>query len=590
MPDLAVKNTNLDTSHAIEIAPRVWWVGHYLKGDVFQCHVYLIENGDQSVLIDPGSKLSFTQTLKKIEEVTSFSNIRYFICHHQDPDITASLPTIDAMITRDDAVLVSHWRAAVLLKHYGLKKLPFWLIEEHDWKLELGGRTLAFAFTPYMHFPGAFCSFDHQSGTLFSSDIFGGFTPDWSLYAQDESYFECMRPFHEHYIPSREIMVHGMLTLEKFPIRQIAPQHGSIIPSHLVQFMIDKLKSLDCGLFLMTKKDSDIQHLMKLNQMVRDTTESILNYRDFRQVAEHFVSAFESVIPLQSLGFFILDSEGESIRLNRDNRYHGEVADVPKSFQNFLMQDDNNQSGVCYQMLALDEQAQTLLLKLPLPNDSNYSALAILNLFSEINMGAEFDDVLEKLSFPLAMAIEREAIYRALETDRNTIYERSIRDQLTGLYTRIHMHDVVHRMVLTHARNDKACFALVMVDIDFFKSVNDTYGHQTGDSVLKDVAGVLLDESREIDVPVRFGGEEFSIFIVTDSVDGASLFAERLRKRVEALAFCSDGVGFCVTISAGVALHDQSESLAGLTKRADIALYEAKRSGRNRICLAQAAQ
>jgi len=79
MSEASINDADLDTSHAIEIAPRVWWVGHYLKGDVFQCHVYLIENGDQSVLIDPGSKLSFTQTLKKIEEVTSFSNIRYFL-------------------------------------------------------------------------------------------------------------------------------------------------------------------------------------------------------------------------------------------------------------------------------------------------------------------------------------------------------------------------------------------------------------------------------------------------------------------------------------------------------------------------------
>jgi len=589
MPESPEQKTDLDIGHAIEIAPRIWWVGHYLNDDVFQCHVYLIENGDQSVLFDPGSKLTFPHTLKKIEEVTAFANIRYFVCHHQDPDITASLPDIDAMITRDDAVLISHWRAAVLLKHYGLKKLNFWLIEKHDWKLQVGDRLLEFAFTPYMHFPGAFCTFDHQTGTLFSSDIFGGFTENWSLYAQDESYFECMRPFHEHYIPSREIMVHGMLTLEKLAIRQIAPQHGSIIPSHLVQFMIDKLKSLDCGLFLMTKKDCDIQRLMKLNQLVRTLTESILNYRDFRQVAEHFISAFEPIIPLQSLEFYILDNDGESIHLNRYNRYHGEAVTIPEAYRQFLMQEDKKQPGPCYQTLEMEERTSALLLKLPLPNDSSYAALAILNLPARINLGAEFDDTLEKLSFPLAMAIEREAIYRAMESDRNKIYERSIRDPLTGLYTRIHMQDVVHRMVLTHARNANACFALVMVDIDFFKSVNDTYGHQTGDLVLKDVAGVVLDESREIDVPVRFGGEEFSLFIPVDSMHGACECAERLRKRVEALSFSADGVAFQVTISAGVALHDQAESLAGLMKRADMALYEAKRSGRNRVCQAQAA-
>jgi len=115
-----------DTAYAIEIADHIWWVGHYLKDDVFQCHVYLIEHGDQSILFDPGSKLTFSHTLQKIEELIPFSSIRYFVCHHQDPDITASLPRIDAMISRDDAVLVTHWRAWALLKHYDLKHLAVW--------------------------------------------------------------------------------------------------------------------------------------------------------------------------------------------------------------------------------------------------------------------------------------------------------------------------------------------------------------------------------------------------------------------------------------------------------------------------------
>jgi flavorubredoxin len=73
----------IDTQHALEIADRVWWVGHYMHGDDFQSHTYLIENGSQSVLIDPGSQLTFSNTLSKIEEVIPFSQIRYFICHHQ---------------------------------------------------------------------------------------------------------------------------------------------------------------------------------------------------------------------------------------------------------------------------------------------------------------------------------------------------------------------------------------------------------------------------------------------------------------------------------------------------------------------------
>jgi hypothetical protein len=213
--------------------------------------------------------LTFRHTLRKIEEVVPFSHIRYFVCHHADPDIAGALPFIDEMIDRQDAVLITHWRSRMLLKHYDLR-LPFWLVDEHDWQLQLADRRLHFVFTPYAHFPGAICTFDTHAGVLFSSDIFGGLTDEFSLFAKDEGYFEAMRPFHEHYMPSREVLGHAMAQIEQHPVRLIAPQHGSIIPEHLVDFMVTKLKMLDCGLYLMAKDSSDIQRLLRLNQTLRD--------------------------------------------------------------------------------------------------------------------------------------------------------------------------------------------------------------------------------------------------------------------------------------------------------------------------------
>jgi len=572
-----------DTSHAVEIANRIWWVGHYLKDDVFQCHVYLIENGDQSVLFDPGSELTFSHTLKKIEEVIPFSNIRYFVCHHQDPDITACLPKLDAMIDRDDAVLVTHWRVAVLLKHYGLKHLAFWQIEDHDWKLDIGERQLNFIFTPYMHFPGAFCTFDQSSGVLFSSDIFGGFTEDWSLYARDEGYFESMRPFHEHYMPSQDILVHGMLALEAWPIRIIAPQHGSIIPPHLTQFMINKLKTLECGLYLMTKKDSDIRRLMKLNKMVRTISSSLLNYRDFRQVAEGFRTTMQDVLPLKSLEFYVHNTDDEIVYLTENNRYHGEKKTPPEDYIQLLSCHNCELSN--YQKTTDADGNTVLLIRLIVSEDSRHAALAILSFSEKISIGEEFDNFVAQLSVPLAIAVEREAIYRALETERDIIYERSIRDPLTGLYTRHYMQETVHRMIMAHARDKHANFTLVMVDIDFFKAVNDTYGHQTGDTVLKSAAEVLLAACRDIDVPVRFGGEEFSIFLSSTSIQGASTFAQRIRIKVNEIAFTSDDKEFHIAISSGIAAHHADESLEDLMKRADMALYQAKKTGRNKVCI-----
>lgn len=80
------------------------------------------------MLLDPGSVLTFGHTLRKIKEIIPFSQIRHFICHHQDPDITGALPLIDQMVSRDDAVLITHWRTQMLIKHCGLR-MPFWLVE-----------------------------------------------------------------------------------------------------------------------------------------------------------------------------------------------------------------------------------------------------------------------------------------------------------------------------------------------------------------------------------------------------------------------------------------------------------------------------
>lgn len=132
----------------VEIAPRTWWLGFELPGDSFQCHAYLIEHGDQSILIDPGSNVTWPEIKRQTEAVVGLRNVRYFVCHHADPDIAAALPALDADVTRPDAAIVTHWRVGTLLKHYGLK-MPFWRIDEHGWRLDLGGRSLRFVLTPY---------------------------------------------------------------------------------------------------------------------------------------------------------------------------------------------------------------------------------------------------------------------------------------------------------------------------------------------------------------------------------------------------------------------------------------------------------
>ena len=168
-----------------------------------------------------------------------------------------------------------------------------------------------------------------------------------------------------------------------------------------------------------------------------------------------------------------------------------------------------------------------------------------------------------------------------LEKQSKAIYESAIRDPLTGLYTRLYMADRVEALLNSHNRHNIADASLVLFDVDHFKEVNDTYGHDVGDKVLKEIAAIILRQARNTDIPIRFGGEEFMVFLPADSQCGL-LFAERVRKSVEQLVIHVDDATISVTISGGIASHQVGEGLDTLMKRADLMLYQAKKEGRNK--------
>ncbi len=578
-----VANEKLDFNHAVQLDDSIWWVGHYLPDDPFQCHVYLIEDGDSSVLVDPGSKLTFPWTLQKIEEIIPFSHIKYFIAHHQDPDITGALIQMDEMVTRTDAVIMSHWRTNALLKHYELK-LPLQCVEEMEWKLSLPHHELQFIFTPYLHFPGAFTTYDKKSKILFSSDIFGGFTTGWSLVAQDKHYFESMRLFHEHYMPSKEILKHSVKKFEKLSLSGIAPQHGSIIPEKLVSYMINKLKELECGIFLMARSTTNVYRISELNRLLKNSLEILVLKRDFMEIRKALQESIQKLLPAVDLKFFVRDHSGAVIDLSNDNVIQDQ------GIQNTLLNMSliglsrkkwRDLYGSQYYIL----EKKLLLLPLFSTETKRVISLSILELKEEIVMEEELEEVIEQIALPLSVAVEREIILRNMKMDKQRFYEQAIRDSLTGLYTRLYMEEAVSRLMKIHDRDESASFAAVMFDIDYFKKVNDTYGHGRGNNVLTAIADVILKNTRDEDINVRYGGEEFLSFIVAPEHEIAANVAERIRHQVEALSFGRGIPGLRVTISGGIAYRRQTEPLEIFIERADRALYLAKAGGRNRIII-----
>lgn len=169
-------------------------------------------------------------------------------------------------------------------------------------------------------------------------------------------------------------------------------------------------------------------------------------------------------------------------------------------------------------------------------------------------------------------------------TSEELFYNLSIKDELTGLYNRRYFFDVLEKEVAQAQRYPKS-LSLAVIDIDFFKKINDTYGHQAGDRVLKVFSKTLSANLRKADVVARAGGEEFAIFMPFADGKGAADLCEKLRNKVEKMKPAFGTYIISVTCSIGVAEYQKGDGVDQLMAKADMALYEAKRSGRNRVVL-----
>jgi two-component system, cell cycle response regulator len=173
---------------------------------------------------------------------------------------------------------------------------------------------------------------------------------------------------------------------------------------------------------------------------------------------------------------------------------------------------------------------------------------------------------------------------RQLEEANRQLRLLSITDGLTGLYNHRHVHELLQEEHERCKRNGDP-LAVAMLDLDRFKQLNDTHGHQTGDVVLADTARILREGAREVDMIGRYGGEEFIVILPEATEAAAVRFAERVREAVEHHVFRIGDKEIRMTVSAGVASASAPDLLQPdeLIRRADMALYEAKNVGRNRV-------
>jgi diguanylate cyclase (GGDEF)-like protein len=169
--------------------------------------------------------------------------------------------------------------------------------------------------------------------------------------------------------------------------------------------------------------------------------------------------------------------------------------------------------------------------------------------------------------------------HRKTSNDLITFKNKSLRDSMTNLYNHATFKSVLNDLTKTHT-SSKSGLALLFIDIDNFKKINDTYGHLAGDSVLIQLSDIIRKSLRKHDVPARYGGEEFAVLASNTTLQQGKIIGEKLRSNVEKHDF---GIGQPVTISIGVSTYKDGEDMAMFINRADQALYDAKHNGKNRV-------
>lgn len=534
----------------IDLGHGVWWVGMRLPNDRFQSHAYYLHHPDGGVLFDPGSPVTIEATMAKVARIADPQSIRWLVCHHPDPDIASALPWLSEVLQSDQVKVVTEWRAAALIKFYGFR-FDTWLVEEHGWQLPLAeDRVVEFQLTPYLHFPGAFVSYDRTSGILFSSDLFGGFVPDSTVLISDDlpSILQAARPFHQHYMPSSELLAAGLKRIQRrWPrINCIAPQHGHIIASGAVAGAFEGLSRLECGVFSIGDADDDLRRLLRLAETRTRLIATLLDASepgDLPEVLNHELGGSQ-----------------RSVSCSLWLRLPPQAGLAPQAWIHWSGRNTSRPSP---------EGPPEGEGRVPLPGHP--PALLLLQTREGGPLDPDLLDLLKERAPAIRQVLDRWLQRSETEDQLRILRNEAHTDPLTGLLNRRALEQAV----------PVGSYGLICLDLDRFKAVNDTFGHDAGDRVLLQVVQALRSCHRQADRLYRLGGEEFLITLPDSDVETVRRVAERSRRAVGDLPLAGLAPGGRITISAGVvAVKDQPvEGFRACLRSADRALYEAKRQG-----------
>jgi diguanylate cyclase (GGDEF)-like protein len=276
-------------------------------------------------------------------------------------------------------------------------------------------------------------------------------------------------------------------------------------------------------------------------------TEALVMAHDLPELAAIAQRVLPDILPIAALELFA-DAPGEGVlRFAADDGFVGSPAQLPSPSPTSLMLPISGVGPAAYVHLTLTQAA---------------------------DLSSELQEMFVRLEPALRVAMNRHVGQRHLEHEQLELRESAMHDALTGL---------LNRHALEQLARPEARFGVLMIDVDHFKRVNDEFGHPAGDRVLHDIAATCRSELRTTDLVFRYGGEEIVALLANSDRTHTTSAAERVRRAVSQLAF-PDVPGLeHVTISIGASMHHQGQPIGEAIGDADRSLYNAKRSGRNRV-------
>ncbi len=379
----------------------------------------------------------------------------------------------------------------------------------------------------------------------------------------------------------------GLLTLGKRPNRQPYDAHDM---EFLKQYAATAAASIhSCRLFVERLKEQEsLQRTLRNLSMLYDIGRAMTYITDLKELLGFILGQACSVSEAQKGNIMLLNADTERLEVRvmeglADRKIQDEINSGERQCRTFAP--GEGIAGRVFQtgepeIVGNTSDNESFVSKggtyadslMCIPLKVHGDCIGVINVTNK-KSGAEFTtddiDLLEAISDQAAVAI-----------NKAQLWEMATTDGLTGVYIRRYLLAKIGEEMLRAARFQHA-LSIVIMDIDHFKSVNDTYGHDAGDTVLKDVAQRLMNACRTTDMVGRYGGEEFVFLMVETDKESARLGAERLRQEIEEQVQIQ---AHNVTASFGIAsFPEDGTTVEQVMKNADLALYEAKESGRNRV-------